>query len=244
MCSTHELFVIRLKPRSAHLDVSEHILGCHTLADISLSSQFLVQRHCMMTPLPNARFAFRCSISCSWRWQIQSTSFQNSEHCTTVRFCLPFTRRITARQMSRILRESVPIIMRAIAASFIDSYRLLIIAKDKRQAGATRGKYIFIRVTVGMKKSLSFVRCQVRESSTSSIMDHRPSISLLLLLYPQSMKLRLHNSIPHTPHPQLKHQIRAQNSHHKLKVQVQELLSFTRFEPREQLFRDCCKISA
>jgi len=58
------------------------------------------------------------------------------------------------------------------------------------------------------------------------------------------MELRLHNPIPHTPHPQLKHQIRTQDPHHKLKVQIQKLLPFTRFELRKQLFRDCSKISA
>ncbi|KAH0294548.1 high-affinity nicotinic acid transporter, partial [Aureobasidium sp. EXF-3399] len=63
-----------------------------------------------------------------------------------------------------------------------------------------------------------------------------------LLSSSSSMELRLHNPIPHAPHPQLKHQIRTEYPHDQLKVQIQKLLPFARFELRKQLFRDCSKI--
>jgi hypothetical protein len=65
----------------------------------------------------------------------------------------------------------------------------------------------------------------------------RPHSLLLLPPSPSSspsMKLRLHNPIPHTPNPQLKHQIRTQNPHDQLKVQIQKLDPFTSFQFRKQ----------
>lgn len=60
------------------------------------------------------------------------------------------------------------------------------------------------------------------------------SLPTPLLYPPSSMKLGLHPPIPHSIHPQLKHQPRTLNPHIERKIQIIKLDPFRRRQPREQ----------